>query len=588
MTRIRIIFNSLKIHSISDIIYVITAKDSRSLSWAFVRFQEFYESSNENFRGNYFTMKEYKDWWSSECGSGNFTYVDIWKGYNISGHTIGSWESIFRKKEPKLRNEEEFLLQLLHSMLRKKNKTLDQIYLIGLVEESFDAKDDAYLHELSHALFNLNVIYRKKSLSLFKNLPSSEKKIAEVTSCKATCGYSKDVFIDETIAYKTSQDQAFRKLLKETLISQDIPFDEQIMSIKPEKKIVLITGFEPSNEYPENVSGKLAKSLDQNIIDSWKIKGIVLPLRFHEMKDAIEQAIEKYQPSMIIGTGVASIREIRLETIAKNLLDNPRIPYNDGQVFSNKIIQEGAPDTLEGTLDVNSIKFSLINEKIPVKISTDAGTYGCNQAFFHVLYYLKMQGMKIPAGFIHLPFQWNLAEVERAFRIILFSSLNMTSDITRSELKSQFSFLNFWRIRENYRDDLPVDELLKEILDIKLQWKKITYSDYPEIYEEFYDFIPSKYHDHDNDDIYWNRINEPLFEMLDISNWFSNRYINRLTLDDDELENFWAKFDAELKDKTRSKKGKTTHAIFMPMNEKGLRTGKLFIIRKKIDPNKPK
>jgi pyroglutamyl-peptidase len=40
---------------------------------------------------------------------------------------------------------------------------------------------------------------------------------------------------------------------------------------------------------------------------------------------------------------------------------------------------------------------------VPVGISNSAGTFGCNQIFYHLMDYRSRLGLEIPAGFIHVP-----------------------------------------------------------------------------------------------------------------------------------------------------------------------------------------
>jgi pyroglutamyl-peptidase len=42
--------------------------------------------------------------------------------------------------------------------------------------------------------------------------------------------------------------------------------------------------------------------------------------------------------------------------------------------------------------------------RVPVAISNSAGTFGCNQIFYHLMDYRSRVGLEIPAGFIHVPF----------------------------------------------------------------------------------------------------------------------------------------------------------------------------------------
>ena len=49
-------------------VYCVTYDTQYDLCMSFVRIQEFYESPK--FKGQYFTLEEYMDYWAEEFGSG--------------------------------------------------------------------------------------------------------------------------------------------------------------------------------------------------------------------------------------------------------------------------------------------------------------------------------------------------------------------------------------------------------------------------------------------------------------------------------------------------------------------------------------
>jgi len=225
----------LDIHILGNMIFAITSKSNQSLAWAFLRIQEYNESPNDKFRGHYFSMKEYTDWWSSQCGEGKFTYIDTCKGFNISGSTIDMWETKFRESESPLREEEELLLHLIHAALKKGKKTMDinKIYVIGLSQESLESKDNFFIHELSHAFFHIDDKYRKRVSLLYANLPENERQLPQ--SSYGYCKYCDTVLMDEIIAYKIAaevKDEAFMKEFKKVLPKYKISLDTEKLEVE--------------------------------------------------------------------------------------------------------------------------------------------------------------------------------------------------------------------------------------------------------------------------------------------------------------------------------------------------------------------
>ena len=54
-------------------------------------------------------------------------------------------------------------------------------------------------------------------------------------------------------------------------------------------------------------------------------------------------------------------------------------------------------------LPIRAMLEALKAAKIPAEISNSAGTYGCNQIFYHLMDYLAREKIVVPAGFIHVP-----------------------------------------------------------------------------------------------------------------------------------------------------------------------------------------
>lgn len=91
------------------------------------------------------------------------------------------------------------------------------------------------------------------------------------------------------------------------------------------------------------------------------------------------------------------------EVIAVNLM-HARIPDNAGaQPVWEKIIP-GGDDGLFSTLPVRRIVERLKVENLPAALSFSAGTFVCNEVMYTLLAYLRENQIKIPAGFIHVPY----------------------------------------------------------------------------------------------------------------------------------------------------------------------------------------
>jgi pyroglutamyl-peptidase len=131
----------------------------------------------------------------------------------------------------------------------------------------------------------------------------------------------------------------------------------------------------------------------------------ILPVDAVIAPSRLKQAIRKIRPDALLMLGEAGgSREIRLETTAWNELDF-RIPDIAGRQYTPRPIRRGAPVSLPSTLPLAEIHERLVSLGHPVSFSRDPGRYLCNLLFFRAMDHLSQNGIKIPAGFIHLPLE---------------------------------------------------------------------------------------------------------------------------------------------------------------------------------------
>ena len=68
---------------------------------------------------------------------------------------------------------------------------------------------------------------------------------------------------------------------------------------------VLLFGYSPFLEFDENPSQLVAEKLDGQKIRDNEIKSIILPVDYSKVENLILDAINKYDPALIIGLGLA-------------------------------------------------------------------------------------------------------------------------------------------------------------------------------------------------------------------------------------------------------------------------------------------
>ena len=163
----------------------VWADSQEELGLTFMRFQEYYESANPDFRGKIFTLGQLRRWYSETYGANN--YHTTWIGFNLpSSVLIPFREGLF---DP-LTLEEQRLLELF----RYRN---DNFYIIGAQNNS------TLRHELSHALYASNDNYRSE---INKFLNKNKSKLKTTSKYILDKGYCEDVLYDEIQAYITDND----------------------------------------------------------------------------------------------------------------------------------------------------------------------------------------------------------------------------------------------------------------------------------------------------------------------------------------------------------------------------------------------
>jgi pyroglutamyl-peptidase len=165
--------------------------------------------------------------------------------------------------------------------------------------------------------------------------------------------------------------------------------------------VVLVTGFEPFDNYTVNPSQLIAEALNGTMLNDAEIVGVVLPVDFNESVEMTTDAIQYYQPDLVLCLGLnARSQDIRVEKIGLNL---KRYPKDDGTWSFPRRIDVAGPFLRITPLHTVDIVQKIREANISVQQSFFAGTYVCNAVFYQVLGYLSQQDISRKMGFIHVP-----------------------------------------------------------------------------------------------------------------------------------------------------------------------------------------
>lgn len=167
---------------------------------------------------------------------------------------------------------------------------------------------------------------------------------------------------------------------------------------------VLVTGFDPFGGEKVNPAFEAVKLLPDTIAGAEIIK-LEIPTVFTRSAAVVEEAIQKYQPDIVINVGQAGGRScMTVERVAINLAE-ARIPDNDGEQPSDQPIREDGENAYFATVPVKAMVENMRAHGIPAHISYTAGTYVCNSIMYNVLYLIDKKYNGIKGGFIHVPYE---------------------------------------------------------------------------------------------------------------------------------------------------------------------------------------
>jgi pyroglutamyl-peptidase len=182
-----------------------------------------------------------------------------------------------------------------------------------------------------------------------------------------------------------------------------LPVAARAPKSQQDEGVLLLTCFEPFGGEGINSSQVVAQALHGQVIGGLTVVAVVLPCVFATAPVVLRQALEQWRPRLVLAFGQAAGRfELSLERVAINLVDAP-LADNAGQQPSDAPVVGGGPPAHFTTLPVKAMVNAMRNAGLPAGLSNSAGTFVCNQVFYHLQQQLVNAQPPVPSGFMHLP-----------------------------------------------------------------------------------------------------------------------------------------------------------------------------------------
>lgn len=167
---------------------------------------------------------------------------------------------------------------------------------------------------------------------------------------------------------------------------------------------MLVTGFQAYGGRGINPAQEIARALDGERIDGTAVAGRVLPVSFHQLRGAIEALVNELRPRVVVCLGLwPGEPMLRIERVAFNHAAF-EIPDNEGLLEKEAPLDPDGPVARQATLPVTRIVDTLLEQGIPARASTTAGSFLCNALMYHALAATEALASGAKAGFVHVPY----------------------------------------------------------------------------------------------------------------------------------------------------------------------------------------
>lgn len=168
--------------------------------------------------------------------------------------------------------------------------------------------------------------------------------------------------------------------------------------------MILLTGFEPFGGEAANPSWEAVQRAGRLLRgEGYDVEWVELPCAFGAAAAALDDALDKVRPAVVVCTGLAGGRAgISLERVAINCED-AAIPDNAGRQPVDEEVVAGGPAAYFTSLPIKAALHELRLSGIRAEVSQSAGTYVCNHVFYSLMHRLSTRP-GVRGGFVHVPY----------------------------------------------------------------------------------------------------------------------------------------------------------------------------------------
>ena len=223
------ILSQIQLFEMYPKIFAVVIKDDRLRARVFMRYQEFYESDSDTFRGKGFKWKDFVKFYKEKTKNKIFTYHKDWAGYNIPCNSIESCIALI----PDLNFYDLIMFSVVDTI---KNIVGDDDYCLIGIDQSNGEDPSLIYHEVAHGLWFSSPEYKYLQKNNIEDMnPSVRDQLSKKIS---GMGYGQNVIDDEIQAYlSTGVGDNMRRIkdIKQAQLPFKEVFDDYSTEIKPKQ-----------------------------------------------------------------------------------------------------------------------------------------------------------------------------------------------------------------------------------------------------------------------------------------------------------------------------------------------------------------
>lgn len=161
---------------------------------------------------------------------------------------------------------------------------------------------------------------------------------------------------------------------------------------------VLLTAFEPYDDWAENASWLLVQQLTRELPAEPVLTTRLYPVDFCKIRDRLERDLQdNYDVVLMLGQAPGAAA-IALESIGLNLAVE-----RDADPDQYMLLADDGPVAYRSSLPLAAWAARIRAAGIPAHVSYHAGAYLCNAAMYISHYLIERMSLPTQAAFVHLP-----------------------------------------------------------------------------------------------------------------------------------------------------------------------------------------